>query len=131
MTGHVDPTAAVMNLPRRDARDKLLGCTRYTIDAVESADLHAVLLRAARPAARWGVRNAGGKNHVTLAHLALRTNQLHRPSHPKVLTDAYLGRRGRLSCAGQGTLVSHRDAAGNPPDPRRQPIATRPTVGSD
>jgi len=38
--------AAVMNFPRRDARDKLLGRTKYTIDVGGSEVIHAVLLRA-------------------------------------------------------------------------------------
>ena len=52
MTRHVDPNDAVMNLPRRDARDKLLGRTKYTIDAGGNGDLHAVLLRAETPSAK-------------------------------------------------------------------------------
>ena len=52
MTKQVDPNAAVMNLPRRDARDKLLGRTKYTIDAIEGVELQAVLLRAEVPSAK-------------------------------------------------------------------------------
>jgi len=37
---------AVMNLPRRDARDKLQGRTRYTVDAGGADVIHAALLRA-------------------------------------------------------------------------------------
>lgn len=43
---------AVMNLARRDARDKLRGRTRYTIDHVTPGALHAFLLRSEVPAAR-------------------------------------------------------------------------------
>ncbi|ALN75585.1 xanthine dehydrogenase family protein molybdopterin-binding subunit [Aureimonas sp. AU20] len=46
-----DP-AAVMNLPRRDAGDKLRGRTKYTIDRVRPDTLHAALLRAEVPAGR-------------------------------------------------------------------------------
>jgi len=52
MKRHLNLNNAVMNLPRRDARDKLLGRTKYTIDAVGSGDLHAVLLRAEIPSAK-------------------------------------------------------------------------------
>lgn len=51
MSGKFDPQDIVMNLPRRDARDKLLGRTKYTIDAGGSDVLHAVLLRAGAPSA--------------------------------------------------------------------------------
>lgn len=44
--------STVMDLPRRDARDKLQGRTRYTIDRVRPEMLHAVLLRARVPAGR-------------------------------------------------------------------------------
>ena len=44
--------ATVMNLPRRDASDKLRGRTRYTNDRARPDMLHAVLLRAAVPAGR-------------------------------------------------------------------------------
>ncbi|GGC57641.1 xanthine dehydrogenase family protein molybdopterin-binding subunit [Chelatococcus reniformis] len=41
-----------LNFPRRDARDKLRGRTRYTIDRDVSGVLHAALLRAPVPSAR-------------------------------------------------------------------------------
>ncbi len=41
-----DAAAAVMDLRRRDARDKLLGRTRYTIDRALPGMLHAAVLRA-------------------------------------------------------------------------------------
>jgi CO/xanthine dehydrogenase Mo-binding subunit len=41
-----NPTDAVMDFPRRDARDKLQGRTKYTVDVGGSELLHAVLLRA-------------------------------------------------------------------------------------
>jgi CO/xanthine dehydrogenase Mo-binding subunit len=48
----VDPTKAVMNFARRDARDKLRGRTRYTVDHVTPGTLHAYLLRAKVVSAR-------------------------------------------------------------------------------
>lgn len=45
-------SATVMNLPRRDAQDKLRGRTKYTNDRVRPDMLHAVLLRSAVPAGR-------------------------------------------------------------------------------
>jgi CO/xanthine dehydrogenase Mo-binding subunit len=47
-----DPSSAVMDFPRRDARDKLCGRTRYTIDRARAGMLHAALLRAETPSAR-------------------------------------------------------------------------------
>jgi len=47
-----DSTNATMNFPRRDAGDKLRGRTRYTVDRVRPAMLHAALTRAQVPAAR-------------------------------------------------------------------------------
>jgi CO/xanthine dehydrogenase Mo-binding subunit len=46
------PTGAVMDLPRRDARDKLAGRTRYTIDRGLPGMLHAAILRAPVAAGR-------------------------------------------------------------------------------
>src|SRR5580704_6399464 len=45
-------TSATMNFPRRDARDKLRGRTRYTVDQVRPRMLHAALARAQAPSAR-------------------------------------------------------------------------------
>ena len=47
-----DASGAVMNLPRRDARDKLQGRTRYTVDRALPGMLHAVQLRSTVPSAR-------------------------------------------------------------------------------
>ncbi len=52
MTADMNPADAVMNFPRRDARDKLSGRTRYTVDIEGSDVLHAVLLRSEVAAAR-------------------------------------------------------------------------------
>ena len=46
MNLNYNPENAVMDLPRRDSEDKLLGRTKYTIDSIPSDSLHAVLLRA-------------------------------------------------------------------------------------
>lgn len=43
---------AVMNFPRRDARDKLTGHTKYTVDVGGQDSLHAALLRAEVASAR-------------------------------------------------------------------------------
>jgi len=42
----LDPSTVTMNLPRRDAHDKLLGRTRYTIDRALPRMLHAAILRS-------------------------------------------------------------------------------------
>lgn len=47
-----DPSGVTMDLPRRDARDKLLGRTRYTIDQTQTGMLHAVLRRSDVASAR-------------------------------------------------------------------------------
>lgn len=46
------PNASVMNFRRRDARDKLMGLTRYTIDRKSAGMLHAAVLRASVPSGR-------------------------------------------------------------------------------
>jgi CO/xanthine dehydrogenase Mo-binding subunit len=47
-----ETSTATMNFPRRDARDKLQGRTRYTVDQGRPGMLHAVQLRAEVPSAR-------------------------------------------------------------------------------
>ncbi len=47
-----DASTTVMDLPRRDARDKLRGRTKYTNDRARPDMLHAVLLRSSVPAGR-------------------------------------------------------------------------------
>ncbi|OHV83857.1 xanthine dehydrogenase family protein molybdopterin-binding subunit [Ensifer sp. LCM 4579] len=42
----------IMNLPRRDAPDKLRGRTKYTNDRMDATTLHAALLRSPEPAGR-------------------------------------------------------------------------------
>lgn len=49
MTG---PNPVVMDLPRRDARDKVTGRTRYTMDAAGQGVLHATIARAKVAAGR-------------------------------------------------------------------------------
>ena len=48
----LDPASVVMDLPRRDALDKLTGRTRYTIDNIGSDMLHAVIVRSEVASAR-------------------------------------------------------------------------------
>ena len=48
----MDASAAVMNYPRRDARDKLAGRTRYTVDRTAPRMLHAAVLRSEVASAR-------------------------------------------------------------------------------
>ncbi|PZR85488.1 MAG: aldehyde oxidase [Stutzerimonas stutzeri] len=52
MNAVVDPQSVVMDLPRRDARDKLTGRTRYTIDNIGPDMLHAVIVRSEVASAR-------------------------------------------------------------------------------
>ncbi len=52
MNNHHDPQMAVMDLPRRDARDKVQGRTKFTIDMGGNDVLHAVLRRSDVAAAR-------------------------------------------------------------------------------
>lgn len=47
-----DASNVTINLPRRDARDKLLGRTRYTIDRTQPGMLHAALRRSEAASAR-------------------------------------------------------------------------------
>jgi CO/xanthine dehydrogenase Mo-binding subunit len=42
----IDPASATLDLPRRDARDKLSGRTRYTVDRARPGMLHAAIRRA-------------------------------------------------------------------------------------
>ena len=51
MNKDFDPKDIVMNFPRRDARDKLMGRTKFSIDSFGSDVLHAVLLRSDVPSA--------------------------------------------------------------------------------
>lgn len=52
MTAQIDPKSVVMDLPRRDAADKVTGRTRYTSDRVGAGMLHAVIVRATAASAR-------------------------------------------------------------------------------
>ncbi|MGM4986511.1 xanthine dehydrogenase family protein molybdopterin-binding subunit [Rhizobium sp. 11_C7_N12_5] len=47
-----EPSNAVVNFARRDARDKLRGRTRFTVDQVGPGTLHGFILRATVPSAR-------------------------------------------------------------------------------
>lgn len=52
MNTRVNPENAVMDLPRRDAPDKLRGRTKYTVDIGRSDVIHAVLFRSNIASAR-------------------------------------------------------------------------------
>lgn len=52
MTAQIDPKSVVMDLPRRDAADKVTGRTRYTSDRVGAGMLQAVIVRATTASAR-------------------------------------------------------------------------------
>ena len=52
MSGGYDASSAVMDYPRRDARDKLAGRTRYTVDRAGQDTLKAVLFRSEIAAGR-------------------------------------------------------------------------------
>lgn len=52
MNVKVDPQLAVMDMPRRDARDKVTGRTRYMVDMAGSDVLRGVIVRAQTGAAR-------------------------------------------------------------------------------
>lgn len=52
MNQAVAPASVVMDLPRRDALDKLTGRTRYTIDHIGPDMLHAVIVRSEVASAR-------------------------------------------------------------------------------
>lgn len=52
MNRPTDPRSVVMNLPRRDAQDKLTGRTRYTSDHVGVEVLHAAIVRSTVASAR-------------------------------------------------------------------------------
>ncbi|MCO5059333.1 MAG: xanthine dehydrogenase family protein molybdopterin-binding subunit [Rhizobiaceae bacterium] len=52
MSGGYDASTAVMDYPRRDARDKLAGRTRYTVDRAGQDTLKAVLFRSEIAAGR-------------------------------------------------------------------------------
>jgi CO/xanthine dehydrogenase Mo-binding subunit len=48
----IDPASATLDLPRRDARDKLRGRTRYTIDRARPGMLYAAIRRAEKASAK-------------------------------------------------------------------------------
>ncbi len=52
MNMKVDPRTAVMDMPRRDARDKVTGRTRFMVDMAGSDVLRAVVVRAGSGAAK-------------------------------------------------------------------------------
>jgi xanthine dehydrogenase molybdopterin-binding subunit B len=48
----IDPASATVDLPRRDARDKLRGRTLYTVDRGRPGMLHAAIRRAETASAK-------------------------------------------------------------------------------
>lgn len=88
MSERFNPADAVMDLPRRDARDKLLGRTKYTVDIGGSEVLHAVLLRAEVASARIlkldmePARNMPGVQAIATHHDAPGLHGLGIADHP-------------------------------------------------
>lgn len=86
-------SATVMDLPRRDARDKLRGRTRYTVDRVRPDMLHAVLLRSHVPAGRIvrldveAARNAPGVRAIATGHDAPGLYGIGIADHPLLAID--------------------------------------------
>ncbi|UHD43859.1 xanthine dehydrogenase family protein molybdopterin-binding subunit [Aureimonas altamirensis] len=91
--GPTPETATVMNLPRRDAQDKLRGRTRYTVDRQRPDMLHAVLLRADVPAGRIvrldvsAVRDCVGVRGVATGQDALGLYGIGIADHPLLAID--------------------------------------------
>lgn len=52
MNAKFDTASVVMDLPRRDALDKITGRTRYTVDDISPEMLHAAIVRSTIPAGR-------------------------------------------------------------------------------
>jgi len=88
-----DPNSAVMNFPRRDARDKLCGRTRYTVDRARPGMLHAALLRAETPSSRIvridvsKARKMPGVRAIATADDALARHGIGIADHPLFATD--------------------------------------------
>lgn len=89
-----EASATVMNLPRRDAQDKLRGRTRYTNDRVRPGMLHAVLLRATVPAGRItrldvsAALRLPGVRAIATGHDAPGLYGIGIADHPLLATDA-------------------------------------------
>lgn len=88
-----EPSTATMNFPRRDARDKLRGRTRYTIDRGRPGMLHAALLRAEVPSARMlridtsAARQMPGVRAIVTADDAPGRHGIGIADHPLFATD--------------------------------------------
>ncbi|MCD2172562.1 xanthine dehydrogenase family protein molybdopterin-binding subunit [Rhizobium sp. C4] len=88
-----DLSTTVMDLPRRDARDKLRGRTRYTVDRVRPDMLHAVLLRSNVPAGRIvkldisAAREAPGVRAIATGHDAPGLYGIGIADHPLLAID--------------------------------------------
>ena len=76
----MDAGAAVMNFPRRDARDKLAGRTRYTVDRAAPGMLHAAVLRSEVAAARIvRARRLGGRTRCPACARSITASGRARP----------------------------------------------------
>jgi CO/xanthine dehydrogenase Mo-binding subunit len=88
-----EPANATMNYPRRDARDKLRGRTRYTIDQIRPAMLHGALARAQVPSARIlnidvaAARKMPGVRAIVTAADAPHRHGIGVADHPLFATD--------------------------------------------
>ena len=88
-----NPADAVMDLPRRDAGDKLQGRTRYTVDRARPGMLHAVQLRSTVASARIvsidlsRARKMPGVRAIATAEDAPERHGLGIADHPLFATD--------------------------------------------
>lgn len=94
MSDVMTPEAStVMNLPRRDAQDKLRGRTKYTIDRARPDTLHAAVLRSTVAAGRIvkldvsAVWDCEGVRAVTTGHDAPGLYGIGIADHPLLATD--------------------------------------------
>ena len=88
-----NPENAVMDLPRRDASDKLQGRTRYTVDRGRPGMLHAVQLRSTVASARIVridvsiAQKMPGVRAIAMAEDAPERHGLGIADHPVFATD--------------------------------------------
>jgi CO/xanthine dehydrogenase Mo-binding subunit len=112
-----ESTNATMNFPRRDARDKLRGRTRYTVDRVRPAMLHAALTRADVPAARIlridisAARKMPGVRAIVTAADAPVRHGIGIADHPLFATDRIRYDGEPIAAVAAETLVQAQAAA--------------------
>ena len=112
-----ESTNATMNFPRRDARDKLRGRTRYTVDRVRPAMLHAALTRAQVPAARIlridisAARKMPGVRAIVTAADAPVRHGIGIADHPLFATDRIRYDGEPIAAVAAETLVQAQAAA--------------------